>query len=239
MRRARQMIAPLERVVGTCTWCRGAVPPKRRTWCSQACVYEYRIRTDPRFMRRELRRRDHEVCQQCGLDCRGLARFLRMLGAMDLQVHTEETARMLRWSRLTHAPSRPAFGREMTPQMAAWIEEIDRLRPKWGPVNHRTTTDGRIVALDKSERPYRNWRDWWGCEVMGLTRADARRRSYWEADHRVTVAEGGGGLGLENLVTLCLWCHRKKSADDNRRIRAKRREREVSSPPPPPVDPVP
>lgn len=222
MRRARQMIEPRERRPGYCTWCRQPVPPKRRTWCSDACVYEYRIRTDPRLMRRELRRRDHEVCKECGLDCRWLARCLRLLGDLDLQVHTEETAQMLRWTRLPPPAPRLPFGREVPPQMAAWMEETERLRPRWGPVLHRTTTDGRIVALDKKERPYRDWRDWWCCEVLGLSRADARRRSYWEADHVVPVAEGGGDLGLDNLQTLCLWCHRKKSTSDCRRIKTKK-----------------
>lgn len=34
------------------------------------------------------------------------------------------------------------------------------------------------------------------------------RKSLWEMDHIVPVAEGGGGCGLDNLRTLCLKCHR-------------------------------
>ena len=39
------------------------------------------------------------------------------------------------------------------------------------------------------------------------------RRSLWEADHVVPVAEGGGGCGLDNLRTLCIPCHRAATAE--------------------------
>jgi hypothetical protein len=38
------------------------------------------------------------------------------------------------------------------------------------------------------------------------------RHTLWDADHRKAVAEGGGECGLDNMQTLCLWCHREKSA---------------------------
>jgi 5-methylcytosine-specific restriction endonuclease McrA len=38
---------------------------------------------------------------------------------------------------------------------------------------------------------------------------------FWEADHIVAVAEGGGGCGLENLRTLCVPCH----ADETEKLR--------------------
>lgn len=89
----------------------------------------------------------------------------------------------------------------------------------WAPLYHRMTTDGREVQLAEFEQPYRSWRDWWACEVLGLSKADARRLTYWEADHIVPVAEGGWYLGLENLQTKCIWCHRQKTGDDIRRMR--------------------
>jgi 5-methylcytosine-specific restriction endonuclease McrA len=30
---------------------------------------------------------------------------------------------------------------------------------------------------------------------------------FWQADHELAVAEGGGGTGLDNLRTLCTPCH--------------------------------
>lgn len=47
-------------------------------------------------------------------------------------------------------------------------------------------------------------------------RIAARSKSYWQADHRVPVREGGGTCGLNNLQTLCVWCHRVKSEADKR-----------------------
>ena len=36
-------------------------------------------------------------------------------------------------------------------------------------------------------------------------------KHFWEADHIVSVADGGGSCTLENLTTLCIPCHRKKT----------------------------
>jgi hypothetical protein len=38
------------------------------------------------------------------------------------------------------------------------------------------------------------------------------RHTFWDADHIRPVAEGGGECGLDNMQTLCLWCHREKTA---------------------------
>ena len=44
----------------------------------------------------------------------------------------------------------------------------------------------------------------------------ARRRlkdaATWEADHIIPVVEGGAAIGLENLRTLCLRCHKAETA---------------------------
>jgi 5-methylcytosine-specific restriction enzyme A len=45
------------------------------------------------------------------------------------------------------------------------------------------------------------------------------RRSLWDADHILPVAEGGGECDLENLRTLCLLCHRKATAALRERLR--------------------
>jgi 5-methylcytosine-specific restriction endonuclease McrA len=37
-----------------------------------------------------------------------------------------------------------------------------------------------------------------------------RRRTFWDADHLVPVADGGPST-LENLQTLCLSCHQAKT----------------------------
>ncbi len=43
--------------------------------------------------------------------------------------------------------------------------------------------------------------------------------SFWEADHIVPVAEGGGGCGLDNLRTLCTPCHQSETAKLRFRLR--------------------
>jgi 5-methylcytosine-specific restriction protein A len=42
-------------------------------------------------------------------------------------------------------------------------------------------------------------------------------RTLWEVDHIIPVAAGGGRCGLEGVQTLCLPCHREKSASHRRR----------------------
>ena len=37
------------------------------------------------------------------------------------------------------------------------------------------------------------------------------RHTFWDADHIRAVVDGGGECGLENMQTLCLWCHREKT----------------------------
>ena len=44
---------------------------------------------------------------------------------------------------------------------------------------------------------------------------------YWEMDHRKAVVLGGGSCGLDNLWTLCIPCHRRKTRHDMYKLRAK------------------
>jgi len=41
---------------------------------------------------------------------------------------------------------------------------------------------------------------------------DRLYKTLWEADHVKPVNNGGGQCGIEGFQTLCIWCHRKKSA---------------------------
>ena len=54
--------------------------------------------------------------------------------------------------------------------------------------------------------------------------SEARRRSivrvcnegsFWQADHVLAVANGGGESGLENSQTLCTPCHKEKTAEEH------------------------
>ncbi len=115
-----------------CRWCAIEVPRPRRTFCSEWCVHEWRLRTDPGYLREHVFRRDRGVCALCRVD-------------------TVEAHLQLRRAR--------------------GIRREERLQ-KWG-----------------LRSPH--------------------RRSLWDADHILPVAEGGGECDLENIRTLCLLCHRR------------------------------
>ncbi len=118
-----------------CRWCRWETPPRRRTFCSDACVHEWKLRTDPGYLREKVLQRDAGVCAKCGIDAISLRRDMR---------------------RLDFAARR-------------------RFLKEWG-----------------------------------LT--ERSRKSLWDADHIVPVAEGGGQCDLANMRTLCLKCHKEATA---------------------------
>ena len=49
-----------------CRWCSLEVPPGRRTFCSDWCVTEWRLRSDPGFLRERVFERDRGICALCG-----------------------------------------------------------------------------------------------------------------------------------------------------------------------------
>lgn len=51
-----------------CRWCNLEVPPRRFTFCSDYCVNEWRLRTDPGYLREQVFARDRGVCALCGTD---------------------------------------------------------------------------------------------------------------------------------------------------------------------------
>lgn len=71
---------------------------------------------------------------------------------------------------------------------------------------HRAKLDGAWRALVPES---------WGAWSLG--------RHAWEADHIVPVQEGGGGCGLDGYQTLCIGCHRRKTAEQARRVAEQRR----------------
>lgn len=48
---------------------------------------------------------------------------------------------------------------------------------------------------------------------------EGSRKSLWDADHIVPVAEGGGQCDLSNMRTLCVLCHRKATEALRERLR--------------------
>lgn len=56
------------------------------------------------------------------------------------------------------------------------------------------------------------------------------RETFWDADHIVPVAEGGGQCDLDNIRTLCIDCHKRETAALRARLAAKRKEPDASDP---------
>ncbi|MBI3928274.1 MAG: HNH endonuclease [Armatimonadetes bacterium] len=50
-----------------CRHCGAEVPPRRRTFCSEGCVHEWKLRSQATYLRRQVFARDHGRCAACGL----------------------------------------------------------------------------------------------------------------------------------------------------------------------------
>ncbi|HXA64473.1 MAG TPA: HNH endonuclease signature motif containing protein [Bryobacteraceae bacterium] len=73
-----------------CRWCNLEVPKGRLTFCSDWCVEEWRLRTDPGYIREKVLERDQGVCAQCGVDCLAAWRHLKRLrGASSLKARLD------------------------------------------------------------------------------------------------------------------------------------------------------
>ena len=128
-----------------CRWCDLEILAKRRrTFCSDYCVHQHRLRTDPGYLRDQVFARDRGICAVCHADTIAIYNALKR----------------------ARGPNRAA-----------------------------------------------------GLSIYGMKSITARR-SLWDADHILPVAEGGGQCDLDNLRTLCLPCHREATAQ--LRLRLKR-----------------
>src|SRR4051794_29865902 len=62
-----------------CRWCALEVPKGRRTFCGETCVHEWKLRTNPGYLRDKVFERDRGVCAQCAVDTVALRRDMRKL----------------------------------------------------------------------------------------------------------------------------------------------------------------
>jgi 5-methylcytosine-specific restriction endonuclease McrA len=52
-----------------CRWCRAViVAPRRRTFCGDECVHQWRLRSSPAYVREQVWKRDNGLCQRCGFN---------------------------------------------------------------------------------------------------------------------------------------------------------------------------
>jgi len=61
-----------------CTWCGAPVPPRRSSWCSQACVDAF-LTIRPGEITRILKKRDRGHCALCGCDTERIRRIVNLL----------------------------------------------------------------------------------------------------------------------------------------------------------------
>jgi hypothetical protein len=126
-----------------CRWCRTELPEgRRRSFCGDGCVHEWKLRTNPGYLREHVFERDKGVCAECHVDTVALRRDMR---------------------KLDYAARRKFL---------------------------------------------KEWR-----------LAEGSRKSLWDADHVIPVAEGGGQCDLRNMRTLCLLCHRKATSALRERLK--------------------
>jgi 5-methylcytosine-specific restriction enzyme A len=80
-----------------CRWCAIEVGKGRRTFCSDDCVHQWRLRSDPGYLRDQVLKRDRGVCKSCRVDTIVAAGILkrsrgptrqRLLNYWDLESYT-------------------------------------------------------------------------------------------------------------------------------------------------------
>jgi len=62
-----------------CRWCGVEVRRGRRSFCSDDCVHQHKLRSDPGYLRQQVFQRDRGICALCALDTEKLRRRLRRL----------------------------------------------------------------------------------------------------------------------------------------------------------------
>lgn len=67
-----------------CRYCMQEILVKgRRTFCSDLCVHEHRLRSNIDYMRQNVYKRDSGVCSECLLDCVQLAKQISTMSLSD------------------------------------------------------------------------------------------------------------------------------------------------------------
>jgi 5-methylcytosine-specific restriction endonuclease McrA len=73
-----------------CRWCNLEVPKRRFTFCSEWCVHEWKLRSNPGYLREQVFERDRGVCSECRVDCVAeLQRLKRSRGANRIALFAE------------------------------------------------------------------------------------------------------------------------------------------------------
>ena len=60
-----------------CRWCELEVPARRVTFCSDFCVEEWKLRSNPTHLRDRVFDRDKGICSVCSVDCKAALLHLK------------------------------------------------------------------------------------------------------------------------------------------------------------------
>ncbi len=72
--------------------CGQEVQPPRRTFFSDNCVHEWKLRSNPGYLREMVFQRDRAICANCRRDCNALLKALKELGRTDRKAYRAEIA---------------------------------------------------------------------------------------------------------------------------------------------------
>ena len=174
-----------------CRWCGKVCPGRRSAWCSEECLHEASLRTNPSYMRSCVEERDKGVCKKCGLDTRKIVKLVSILQGGGIRYN-------------------PDYGKE--PWTNPYLIYLLRDNEIWGYDKDRFYRKHYVYSED-NPRPnsftYFVLQDL--LEPLGIDPGHCDH--YWEADHIIPVSEGGGLCGLENMQTLCIQCHKAETRE--------------------------
>ncbi len=80
LKRSKTSLPPGPNGRAMCRWC-GVVEcmPPRRTFCSEECVHEYKMRSSGSYIREQIYKRDRGCCALCGEDTTLIAKELNKI----------------------------------------------------------------------------------------------------------------------------------------------------------------
>ena len=85
-----------------CRWCGKGVKPPRRTMCSPECVHELQLRTNGRYLRDCVYKRDKGICKLCNVDTKNIAKTALSLKGKSREEYLKENRISLKrkiWKR--------------------------------------------------------------------------------------------------------------------------------------------